>query len=81
MGMSQARDSVCSTITDSCNWCVYTHSIVCTKYLVHTQTAARLLEFLNVKVGVSILLIFASIPDCSQNQTTVSYTLHLLSDS
>jgi hypothetical protein len=30
--------------------------------------------------AVSVLLIFASLPDCSQNQTAVSDTLRLLSD-
>ena len=38
------------------------------------------IEVLNVKVHVFILLLFASVPDCIQNQTTVSDTLHLLSD-
>jgi hypothetical protein len=38
------------------------------------------IEILNVKVGVFILLLFASLPDCSQNQTAVSDTLRLLSD-
>jgi hypothetical protein len=38
------------------------------------------IEVLNVEVGVSVLLIFASLPDCSQNQTAVSDTQHLLSD-
>ena len=30
-----------------------------------------IIEVLSVKVGVSVLLILASIPDCSQNQTAV----------
>ena len=34
------------------------------------------IEVLNVKVGVSVLLLFASLPDCSQYQTAVSDTLH-----
>ena len=38
------------------------------------------IEVLNVKVGVFILLLFASIPDCSQNQTAVSDPLRFLSD-
>jgi hypothetical protein len=38
------------------------------------------IEVLNVKVGVFILLIFATLPECSQNQTAVSDTLRLLSD-
>jgi hypothetical protein len=38
------------------------------------------IEVWNVKVGVFVLLLFASIPDCSQNQTAVSDTLHLLFD-
>ena len=38
------------------------------------------IEVLNVKVYVFILLLFASLPDCSQNQTAVSDTLRLLSD-
>ena len=44
------------------------------------RAACRRIEVLNVKVGVSILLLFASLPDCSQNQTAVSDTLRLLSD-
>jgi hypothetical protein len=38
------------------------------------------IEVLFVKVHVFVLLLFASLPDCSQNQTAVSYTLCLLSD-
>jgi hypothetical protein len=38
------------------------------------------IEVLNVKVHMFVLLIFASLPDCSQNQTAVSDTLRLLSD-
>jgi hypothetical protein len=38
------------------------------------------IEVLNVKVGVFILLIFATLPECRQNQTAVSDTLRLLSD-
>jgi hypothetical protein len=38
------------------------------------------IEVLNVKVHMFVLLLFASLPDCSQNQTAVSYTLRLLSD-
>jgi hypothetical protein len=37
-------------------------------------------EVLNVKVGVFILLLFASLPYCSQNQIALSDTLRLLSD-
>ena len=37
-------------------------------------------EVLNVKVHVFILLLFALLPDCSQNQTAVSVTLLVLSD-
>jgi hypothetical protein len=37
-------------------------------------------EVLNVKVHMFVLLLFASLPDCSQNQTAVSDTLRLLSD-
>ena len=40
----------------------------------------RGLEVLNVKVHVFVLLLFATLPDCSQNQTAVSDTLRLLSD-
>jgi hypothetical protein len=45
-------------------------------------TRARRIQYrgLNVKVGVFILLLFASIPDCRQNQTAVSGTQRLLSD-
>jgi hypothetical protein len=38
------------------------------------------IEVLTVKVGLFILLLFASLPDSSQNQTAVSNALHLLSD-
>jgi hypothetical protein len=41
---------------------------------------ARDIEVLNVKAGVSVLLISTSVTDCSQNQTAVSDTLQLLSD-
>jgi hypothetical protein len=33
------------------------------------------IEVLNIKVGLFILLLFASLPDCDQNQTAVSDTL------
>jgi hypothetical protein len=54
----------------------------------HSKKSARadssgrgsIIEVLNVKVGVFILLIFATLPECSQNQTAVSDTLRLLSD-
>ena len=39
-----------------------------------------LIEVLFVKVTVFILLLFATLPECSQNQTAVSDTLRLLSD-
>jgi hypothetical protein len=38
------------------------------------------IEVLFVKMHVFVLLLFASLPDCSQNQTAVSDTLRLLSD-
>jgi hypothetical protein len=38
------------------------------------------IEVLNVKVGMFILLLFASLPDCSQNQIAVSDAQHSLSD-
>jgi hypothetical protein len=38
------------------------------------------IEVLFVNVTVFILLIFATLPECSQNQTAVSDTLRLLSD-
>jgi hypothetical protein len=38
------------------------------------------LEGLNVNPSHSILLLFVLLPDCSQNQTTVSDIQHLLSD-
>jgi hypothetical protein len=41
--------------------------------------AKPLIEVLNVKPGVSLLLIFASLPDYSQNQTAVYDAQHLLS--
>jgi hypothetical protein len=45
-----------------------------------TDSLATAIEVLNVKVHVFVLLHFASLPDCSQNQTAVSDTLRLLSD-
>jgi hypothetical protein len=52
---------------------------------VHAGCAFRLLlnlciEDLNLIPVVSVLLIFASLPDCIQNQTAVSDILRLLSD-
>jgi hypothetical protein len=38
------------------------------------------IEVLNVKVGVFMLLLFASLPNCNQNQPAVSDTLRLLYD-
>ena len=38
------------------------------------------IEVLNVKVHVFILLLFASPPDCTQNQIAVSDALRMLSD-
>jgi hypothetical protein len=38
------------------------------------------IEVLFVKVHVFVLLLFATLPDCSQNQTAVSVTLRLLYD-
>jgi hypothetical protein len=42
--------------------------------------AARNIEVLFVKVTVFILLLFASLPDCHQNQITVSDEQYSLSD-
>jgi hypothetical protein len=42
--------------------------------------ACHFIEVLNVKQNVFVLLLFASLPDCGQNQTAVSDTLRLLSD-
>ena len=44
------------------------------------KTEHVFIEVLNVKVHVFVLLLFATLPDCSQNQTAVSDTLRLLSD-
>jgi hypothetical protein len=41
---------------------------------------ADIIEVLFVKQTLFILILFASLPDCSQNQTAVSDTLRLLSD-
>jgi hypothetical protein len=38
------------------------------------------IEVLNVKVTVFVLLLFASLPDCGQNQTAVSDEQQSLSD-
>jgi hypothetical protein len=47
----------------------------------HTIVAAlRGIEDLFLNPAVLVLLIFAPLPDCSQNQTAVSDTLRLLSD-
>jgi hypothetical protein len=54
-----------------------------TNYIFFTfcyVTSSVHIEGLNVKVGISVLLLFAPLPDCSQNQTAVSDTLRLLSD-
>ena len=48
--------------------------------LVQHSSRSTAIEVLNVKVHVFVLLLFASLPDCSQNQTAVSDTLRLLSD-
>ena len=47
---------------------------------MHPRKTYRGVEVLNLNPAVLVLLIFASIPDCSQNQTAVSDTQHLLSD-
>jgi hypothetical protein len=44
------------------------------------QLDCTYIENLNLKVGVSVLLLFAPLPDCSQNRTALSGTLRLLSD-
>jgi hypothetical protein len=54
-----------------------------TKQVHHTKLWYRYshgvhVEVLNVKVGVFMLLFFASLPDCSQNQTAVSHAQHSL---
>ena len=38
------------------------------------------IEVLNLRPAVSVLLLFATLPECSQNQTAVSDSLRLLSD-
>ena len=48
--------------------------------VANTVSALDSIEVLFVKVHVFVLLLFASLPDCSQNQTAVSDTLRLLSD-
>jgi hypothetical protein len=45
-----------------------------------TWVPVLILEVLNVKETVFILLLFASLPDCGQNQTAVSDEQHLLSN-
>ena len=49
-------------------------------FWILTTTTKFSIEVLNVKVHVFVLLLFATLPDCSQNQTAVSDTLRLLSD-
>jgi hypothetical protein len=52
-------------------------------YIIYIYTAAgraNVIEDLFLIPAVSVLLIFASLPDCNQNQTAVSDTLRLLSD-
>ena len=51
-----------------------------TKFLVGLFLKVSLHEVSNVKVAVSLLLLFVSLPDCIQNQTAVSDTHHLLFD-
>jgi hypothetical protein len=48
--------------------------------LVLTKFSIEDLNLIPGAGAVSVLLIFASLPDCSQNQTAVSDTLQLLSD-
>ena len=44
------------------------------------KSESMYIEVLFVKVTVFILLLFASLPDCGQNQTAVSDEQHSLSD-
>jgi hypothetical protein len=58
---------------------VYTR--VCMRVLIFMRVLNLVcIEDLNLNPPVSVLLIFASVPDCSQNQTAVSDTLRLLFD-
>ena len=47
---------------------------------VHFREGVIHIEVLNLRPAVSVLLLFATLPECSQNQTAVSDTLRLLSD-
>ena len=58
-------------------WQIYSNS---TTQIPLTGVTPLYIEVLNVKVHVFVLLLFATLPDCSQNQTAVSDTLRLLSD-
>jgi hypothetical protein len=49
--------------------------VVLEAYIIHLK-----IEDLNLNPAVSVLLLFASSPDGSQNQTAVSDTLRLLFD-
>lgn len=50
------------------------------QYLYAITRPRDCIEVLNLRPPVSVLLLFATLPECSQNQTAVSDTLRLLSD-
>jgi hypothetical protein len=52
------------------------------EYVIVVTARARIVSYRGFKrkVGVAILLLFASLPDCTQNQTAVSDTVNVLSD-
>jgi hypothetical protein len=48
--------------------------------IVFIRRGRTYIEVLNVKVSLFILLLFAALPDCGQNQTAVSDEQYSLSD-
>ena len=53
--------------------------VLCTFSFLRSSLLSTIEDFF-LRPAVSVLLLFASLPDCSQNQTAVSDTLRLFSD-
>jgi hypothetical protein len=65
--------------TVQCKACVHT-AVLNLEYSSSTAVPRVPIEDLNLIPAVFVLLFFASLPDCIQNQTAVSDPLRLLSD-
>jgi hypothetical protein len=77
---SQITSGLCPKTLVSCAGFVY-RVYLKKKFLTRRILGDRYRGFKrNLNPPVSVLLIFASLPDCSQNQIAVSDTLRLLSD-